>query len=249
MKLLNAPIIEMVLDIDCDMPPNFDLISLEKTATAFLSPKYPKARKQLVEQHIFQHQEDQPTGHSTNRSIQAVQFLQETGNQITQIIQFRTQGFSFNRLKPYSSFDDYIPEIEAMWQYFVTSASPLQIRAIRLRYINRIEIPLTPQGIELNAYFNRMPEAPHEDLIVSGFLFQYSAIDKNSEDQVSVVLTTQPLENNMAPFIFDNTAFWAGNHPPQDWAWILSKIMALRELKNRVFDNTLTKQCVSLFQQ
>jgi hypothetical protein len=39
------------------------------------------------------------------------------------------------------------------------------------------------------------------------------------------------------------------NVQPQEWNWILAKIQSLRDLKNRVFKNTLTDTCLNLFQQ
>ena len=72
---------------------------------------------------------------SVRRGIQALQFLHADEKQLVQV---RAQGFSFNRLAPYTSLDDYLPEIERTWHLFVGLASPVQIRVVQLRYINRI---------------------------------------------------------------------------------------------------------------
>ena len=43
--------------------------------------------------------------------------------------------------------DEYLPEIERTWRFFVELASPVQVRRIRLRYINRILLPLASGGV------------------------------------------------------------------------------------------------------
>ena len=72
-------------------------------------------------------------------------------------MQVRAQGFSFNRLAPYSGLDDYLPEIERTWSLYVDLASPVQIRAIRLRYINRILLPLAANTVDLDEYLKIGP--------------------------------------------------------------------------------------------
>lgn len=84
------------------------------------------------------------------RAIQALQFLQDDEKQLVQV---RAQGFSFNRLASYTTLDDYLAEIQSVWELFTGLASPVQIRTIRLRYINRILLPLTNGSVELEDYF------------------------------------------------------------------------------------------------
>jgi len=108
----------------------------------------------------------------------------------------RMQGFSFNRLAPYTSLDDYLPEIERTWGLFASIASPVQIRVVRLRYINRILLPLTNGRVELEDYLKVGPRLPDEDrLRFAGFLNQYAAVEIDTGHQVNIVLTSQPPEN------------------------------------------------------
>ncbi len=245
-KLLHPPIVEAVLDIDCDMPPTFDLTALEKTSREAFPSQYPKVRTQFLEEHQIEQKADQPIQFSARRRLQAFQFLQEDEKQLVQI---RMQGFSFNRLAPYASLDNYLPEIERAWGLFVSIASPVQIRAVRLRYINRILLPLTDGRVELEDYLKVGPRLPDEDrLRFAGFLNQYTAVEMDTGLQVTVVLTSQTPENDKIPIIFDISVGSAEAADPENWAWLLTKIQSLRYLKNRIFRNTLTEQCLNLFQ-
>jgi uncharacterized protein (TIGR04255 family) len=160
------------------------------------------------------------------------------------------QGFSFNRLAPYTSLDDYLSEIERVWRIFVSIASPVQIRVVRLRYINRILLPLTNGRVELEDYLKVGPRLPDEDhLGLAGFLNQYTVVAMDTGHQVNVVLTSQPPESDRLPIIFDISVASAETADSENWARLLVKTQSLRHLKNRIFRNTLTGPCLNLFQE
>lgn len=245
-KLLNAPIVEAVIDIDCDMPPTFDVAALEGPAREAFRDKYPTLRPQFIQETKIETKPDAPPQMSVRHGIQAFQCLQEDEKQLVQV---RAQGFSFNRLAPYTSLDDYLPEIERTWRLFVGLASPVQIRVVRLRYINRILLPLMEGRVKLEDYVKISPRLADDKLNLVGFLNQYSAVEAGTGHEVNVVVTSQPPENDRAPIILDNCVATAAKAEPKDWPWILEKIQSLRDLKNRIFRNTLTERCLNLFQE
>ena len=247
LKLAKAPIVEAVIDIDCDMPPAFDLAALEGPARKVFLAHYPKFRSQFLEQHRIESKLDEPAKHSAKRAIQALQFLHDDEKQLVQV---RSQGFSFNRLAPYTCLDDYLPEIEQTWRLFLGIASPVQVRVVRLRYINRILLPMMAGHVELNDYLRISPRLPDEGkLTFLGFLNQHAAQEVDTGHQANIVLTSQPAEGDKLPIILDNCVAARGPAEPANWPWIIGKIQSLRELKNRIFKNTLTELCLNLFQQ
>ena len=249
LKLAKAPIVEAVIDIDCDMPPTLDIKELERPARDLFRDTYPKLRHQVIQEHKIKAKAkgDAPPEVSSRHGIQAFQFLHDDEKQLVQI---RRQGFSLNRLAPYTSLDDYLPEIERTWLLFLELALPVQIRAIRLRYINRLSLPRVSGKVELNDYLMMVsPRFPSEgNLRYDGFLNQYAATEEETGNTVNIVLTSQKHEQEILPVIFDITAAKAEIAEPDDWALILSRIQSLRKLKNRIFVDTLTKQCLKLFQ-
>jgi len=107
-KLANAPIVEAVLDIDCDMPPGQQITSLEDPGRIFLGDHYPRIEKQYYAEHRIEKKPDAPPSVSAiDRGIQALRFFQEDRKQL---IKVRVQGYSFNRLAPYTSLDDTFPK-------------------------------------------------------------------------------------------------------------------------------------------
>lgn len=187
----------------------------------------------------------EPPKHSERQDIRAFQFLKEDEKQLVQV---RATGYSFNRLSPYTSFDDYVPEILRTWNLYREVASPIQIKTVRLRYINSIKLPFTEGRIELDEYLQAGPRLPDEDrLVVLGFLNQYAAVETETGHQVNAVLTAQRPDHDLLPIIFDNAASAAKPIQPEDLEQMKSTLEALRSLKNHVFRNTPTDKCLNLF--
>jgi uncharacterized protein (TIGR04255 family) len=245
-KLKNPPIVEAILDIECDSPVGQKLSDLKEPSQKSFMANYPKLREQLLQELKIQTKPDGTPDHSCRYGVAAYQYLQEDEKQLVQV---RAQGFTFNRLSPYTTLDDYLPEIERCWRLYVDLASPVQIRKIRLRYINRILLPLVEGSVDLDQYLEIGPHLPDEEkLKFVGFINQHSAVEIATGHQVNTVLATQNPETGNLPVIFDNSAATIESGSPDDWSWIAGKIMALRQLKNEVFRRTLTDKCLNLFQ-
>jgi uncharacterized protein (TIGR04255 family) len=246
-KLKNAPIVEAVLNIECDMPPTQDIATLQESAKKAFLPQYPKFKAMLMQEHRIEAKAEGQPQMSIKHSLHGLQFLQEDEKQL---IQIRSHGFSFNRLAPYTTLDEYLGEMERTWQIFVKLASPVQVRLVQLRYINRILLPMSGGKLELEDYLSVCPRLPDEERLgFLGFLNHHTAIEKDTGNQVNIVLAAQPIENEKLPIIFDITAARALTTEPREWGEIVKAIQSLRDLKNRIFRNTLTKTCIQLFQQ
>jgi uncharacterized protein (TIGR04255 family) len=246
LKLRNPPIIEAVLDIDCDLPPTMNLAALEPDARKIFVDQYPKYRQQFIQQAHIEHRPNEPPKTSMRQALQALQFFKDDS---LQLVQVRANGFSFNRLAPYGSLDDYMLEIRRTWELFLGLAKPLQARKIDLRYINRMLLPLAAGRLELDDFLKFGPHLPDEEgMTFAGFLHQHSAIEIATGNLVNTVLTSQPVENNRVPLIFDIEALRNVNIEPSNWNEIAVVIASLRTLKNRVFADTLSERCLNLFQ-
>jgi uncharacterized protein (TIGR04255 family) len=247
LKLFNPPIVEAVLDMECDLPPGQQFEMLESQARERYRNIYPKFRTQYTREIKFETKQNEKPKHPVRHGVQAFQFLQQDEKQLVQV---RVQGFSFNRLAPYTTLDDYLPEIERTWRLYIALARPIQVRLIRLRYINRILLPLHEGRVQLDDFLKVGPRLPDEEkLTLIGFLSQNQAVEIATGHQANIVLTAQAPEDGKLPIIFDNMVIASDSGEPEDWSWILSSIVALRSLKNYIFRNILTETCLNLYRQ
>lgn len=245
-KLRKAPIVEAIVDIDCDLPPSLDFPSLESRAQKAFESDYPESRVQLLEEHEFSQKGQAPLSITVRKGVQAFQFLKDDKRQLVQV---RLNGFSFNRLAPYSTLDDYIPEIARSWQVFTDLVEPLQVRRIALRCINRILLPLAGDGVDLKSYLRVGPLLPGGGrLKFTGFLDRHSAVELESGNLVNITLVSQNDEQGKLAVIFDIDTARLLTLEPQDWPAIEATLGSLRSLRNFVFRDTLTESCLSLFQ-
>lgn len=244
----SAPIIEAVVDIDCDLPPKLNLQSLHESAGDALRDRYPIFRQQFIQGHVVTKEGDAPPAVQVHQGHGAMQFLSKDEKQL---IQFRPNGFSFNRLAPYRSLDDYFSEIEAGWRSFLELAQPVMVRKIGIRMINRIMLPMDGGRLDFSEFLQVSPRLPDtgSPLDFLGFLDQQMALDRETGNRANIIKTTELPQGDKLPLILDIDVFHPCESRPDDWSAIRDRLASLRSLKNRIFRNTLTPQCLNLFSQ
>ncbi len=244
-KLASPPIVEAVVDIDCDLPPSLDVGTLEAEARAAFAGSYPKFQVRLLQEHTIQAPAEGEPKLSVRRGLQALQFVQGDDRQLVQV---RPGGYSFNRLAPYTSLDDYLPEIQSTWETFRRLAAPIEVRQIRLRYINRIPLPLTDGRVDLDTYLAIGPHPPEEkSLTFTGFVHRHALLEPATNNRVNVTLASEAANQERLPIILDIEVIADASIDPADWGGITGSIQGLRSLKNLVFERTLTLTCLKLF--
>ena len=244
--LTHPPIVEAVVDFDCDLPPGVELKALEGSAREKFADRYPSMQPRLMQEMRFQIGTDGASNPSMRHGFEAFLFSQTDRKQLVQV---RRTGFSFNRLAPYAGLDAYLEEIQRVWRLYCEIAQPIRVRSLRLRYINRIEVPLMGGQVDLDKYLklqNMVVDDQH--MTLTEFLSQYSAIDSETRHQVAVVLTAQNPQGDKLPIIFDNAATANVELDPVDWQVLSQTLTTLRNLKNRVFFGTVKQPCLDLFQ-
>jgi len=168
----------------------------------------------------------------------------------TRIVQFRTDGFTYSKLKPYIGWDDFSAEAKKLFELYVGATAPISVNRIALRYINLIEIP--EKSFELEKYFTISPIIPKglPDHIV-GYINR--VVLKDDASNVLGVLT-QTIDTQQAvpignvPFIFDIDVFIENvtlDHKDTNF-W--DKFKPLRDLKNKMFELGLTDITKKMFE-
>lgn len=241
-SFLNPPITEALLNIRVTLPKEVTIEQLavfhEDIKTSFPTRKERYSGAFQIKTGVA------PEIVTTSNRIDGFLFHSQEGKKI---VQARLDGFTFNKLKPYSNWEDFSGEAKYLWGHYLAIAKPINVVRLALRYINRIELPLPFS--DFREYVLTIPEiAPGVPNSLSGFFMQLSIPNPEINAQANIIETIERSipEKGTLPFILDIDVFQniiLESSSEQIWE-ILNQ---LRHFKNQIFLNSLTSKAKELF--
>ncbi len=239
--LPNAPIREALVDLQVTLPQEAT-IELLDTCHEQLNTKYPIRKSVKIGTFGVNWEDDQPPKTSVDHSVLGYRYESEDH---ANVLQIRTNGFTFSRIENYTTWEDMIREARELWEIYADATSPQQITRVATRYINVMRLPLPindfqnyltappqvpenlPQGI--SSFLTRivLPE-PHINAV--GIITQ--ALESIEPEAVPVVLDIDTFVTR--PFDVENNEYW-------------NCLDQLREFKNRIFFGSVTEEAGGLF--
>lgn len=163
------------------------------------------------------------------------------------IVQVRQDGYTFNWLKPYESWEALRDEARTYWERYRDFFRPHGVTRLELRYINRLELPLPFNDFrEFVATAPDIAQALPQGL--SGLFMRLEIPHPQRELLAIVTETLQPAidDGRRLPFIFDIDIVREGAIDPGASA-IWDTFEAMREYKNEIFFESMTIKARDLF--
>lgn len=239
----NPPITEALIDIKAELSSDVGIPDLEKLYEEIKSA-YPKKKIRRRWESMFEVKEGETTTAESKDLGPDGLLLWSSDDK--QLVQYRLDGFTFNRLRPYKDWDTMRSEARPLWDLYVRKIKPLQVTRLALRYINSIEIPATHFSLE--DYFTEAPRIPEG---LSQLMDQFlSRIVINFPESGAKAIVTQaiqpPKSPNTTSILFDLDVFREVHlvaDSPEIWI-ILSD---LRSLKNEIFAKSVREKTKELF--
>ncbi len=202
-KYKNSPISEAVCEFQFGQDSPWDLtvpgLVYEKVRTAF--PK----RSQIARVTLGISADAGGIGQQLG-AVPIMRFLSEDEKLL---IQVGTHLLSVNHLKPYSSWQNFLPVIQDGFKAYREVASPKSIHRIGLRYINTIQI--TGQSIDLEDYFEFRPYVgPNLPQTIGPFTLSVQLPFEGSRDILNLRLASLAgISSEVATIILDLDYFLA----------------------------------------
>lgn len=239
----NPPITEALIDIRVELGSDITLSDLENLHEKIKS-HYPKKRIRHRWEGVIEFKE-QEGARAVSKDLGPDGYFFWSADD-KQAVQYRLDGFTFNRLHPYQDWDAMHSEAKPLWDLYLTSARPLQVTRLALRYINSIDIPA--KSFLLEDYFTAPPKvAEGLSQLIEEFLSRIVISFPELDAKAIVTQTTQPPKGpEVTSILFDLDVFRQVRlqaDSPEIWQ-ILSK---LRDLKNDIFDKSITEKTKELF--
>jgi len=163
--------------------------------------------------------------------------------------QFRLNGFTLNRLDPYTSWEEIYPETKRLWRLYAEVAQPVAVLRLAARYINRLKLPLPVA--DLRDYLIEPARVP-ERLPQTVLAFLTRLVIHDSSLQQSVIVTQSsepnPVDPEHATVLLDIDAFKEVNLKPMQQDEIDRVLGDLHEFKNNIFFGSITQRASELFE-
>ena len=162
------------------------------------------------------------------------------------IAQFRRDGFTFNKLRPYTSWQEVFSQAWDLWQLYVEKARPLIVSRVAVRYINHLRIPYP---YSFDEYLSDPPTlsdgAPTQ---LTDYFKRIAVSDPSSNVSANVIQALeQGPEINTVAFLLDIDVYRMLEMDPRDSA--LRDIFAqLQETKNSIFFGAITDQAAEMYE-
>lgn len=144
-----APITEALIDIRVELSPELRFEDLQ-AVKKHLSVDYPREETRNLGEATLQF------GQAVRASaLQKPLGLMFRNVNDTQVVQFRIDGYTFSRLKPYQNWEGLRNEARRLWDIYREVLRPKRLLRVAVRYINQLELP--GPSVEPEDYLNTYP--------------------------------------------------------------------------------------------
>ena len=238
--LLKAPITEALVDIRTQIRPGAD-IGVFQRVRAEVERTYPKVRPLQMFEGRFAAHEGQITPTASSAEAGLLFYSEDE----KAVVQFRLDGFTFNKLQPYSSWEEIFPETWRLWDLYQGAIGNVQITRLAVRYINRLPLPSADFGRYLTALPQLPPELPQQ---VRSFLTRVVLYDERRTASAGLTQAFEsPLEVPAVSVLLDIDAFKECDLSPSD-AQLREGFEALHDFKNEIFFGSITEETARMFE-
>ncbi len=232
-----APITEAIIDLKVNFPRLFSIDTLE-AIHPLISDHYPLKEELYRYSGSLIFQPGPTTKVDTNQQQTGFAFKSEDG---LKIFQAALTGFTFSRLAPYETWEEFRDEAKRLWKIYSKICNPLNVTRAAIRYVNRLDLP--GPSVDLKQYLRTVPEiAPNLSQGLSAFFMQLQIpqVDLDCMLIVNEGLISPPSPQFVSVLLdFDlyREQIWQ-NDDEEIW-----KILdVLRQRKNLAFEASITEK-------
>jgi uncharacterized protein (TIGR04255 family) len=239
------PITEAVIEIRFVEP--VDAADIDKASADFASlyPLLQTVRNVDFKLEVPPELRNQPTAHITREQVGH----RRSSADVSEILWLAPPAFAVSQLAPYPGWDDFFARFVRDWKVWKRVSSYRKISRVGVRYINRIDIPITDGLIEESEYLNVYPQLPDALGSVTGYGVQAQL--PIPEMGCNLIINSAAVPSPIlgcGSFMLDFAINMEGT-PPQNDENIYELLNRIRVKKNAVFEACVTDHARELFQK
>jgi len=188
-----------------------------------------------------------PAGRPPFANVQETLGHRRASEDATEIILFMPDQLIVSQLAPYPGWEEFFARFVRDWKIWKREMSFLRINRLGVRYVNRIDVPVTSDIIEQAEYLNIYVQLPE----VLGPTMSYTAQavltmkDIDAQLVINTGIVPSPLLGHIS-FLVDVDIGRVQNVPQRDEE-LIEFLSTLRDKKNAVFEACITARARELF--
>jgi|GEM_PF-2637165 len=239
----NAPSIETIFLIRSTSIAEMSFEDFEKRCLAIVGTAFSEKRTVSFNNLKFTANNAEEIDVNSNSGWLGIEF-RDTESKV--VIRIQRDGISYHKLKPYTSYDTILPDIKTLWTKYCEIFTPNGINKIGLRFVNRIDLPDEVSAENLSDYLSVVPHVklPLEANIKN--ILSRVHVEANSlNGYISFSNISGPIQQIEAVILDIDT--WKDQDLAIDSQSIWQNFSQLRAFKNKLFLESLTDKCLTLF--
>ncbi len=239
-----APITEAILDLKVTFPEEFPADRFADIHPR-ISDRFPTKEPIYTGVGAFVFEPGSPIKVDTKQ--QHTGYLFRSSDNL-RLFQATLTGFTFNRLAPYDSWEEFSSDAKYLWEIYKEIYKPPHVVRAAIRYINQIDIP-TKGLLDLKDYLRTLPEVSTDfsQKTLNSFFMQ---LQIPQEDLNCILVINETLAPQPNPAIiriildFDIFRQQVWQSDDEDIWHFLGE---LRHRKNQIFEASITEKTKELF--
>lgn len=238
----NAPVREAIFDVRV----NFEKLPDQSTFQEFVEEfkkEYPKSETLKRGEFSFKMAAGEKPDFNSSSEDFGVRIFSKDG---TKVIQFRKDGFSFSKLKPYCGWEDFSSEAKTLFRIYTNKCSGGTIERLALRYINAFEIPM--DKFDMEDYFKTSPTlSPDIPQYMISFFMRTVVSDDETENVAIINQTVEETKREgMTTILFDLDVFRPNLKLPTDSSDVDVIFEGIKDFRTRLFEGSITDKAREL---
>jgi len=228
-----APITEAILELRVTLNEGFSVEELADIHT-FISDQFPA--KEPIHTGSLMFQSGPSIKIDASREHSGFLYRSKDG---LRILQTKLNGFTFNRLAPYNTWEEFSADARQLWEIYKRVCQPSSVTRAAVRFINRLDLP--GPIVDFKDYLRTVPEvAPDLPQGLSTFFMQ---LQIPQEDLNCMLIINEAFTPSISPELvsvlldFDLFREQVWQIDDEDIWHFLEK---LRQRKNIVFEASIT---------
>jgi len=247
-RYLKAPITEAIIDLKVTFPEKFSADRFAEIEDR-VKDRFPIKEKEMIYRGVgaIVFEPGLPVKVDANQHHNG--FLFRSVDNL-RIFQATLSGFTFNRLAPYESWEEFSTDAKYLWEAYKEIYKPIHVERAAIRYINQIHIP-TEGLTDLKDYLRTVPEVS-EDLPQKALHSFFTQLQIPQEDLECMLIISETLVPQPDPKLITVTLdldlfrqqIWESGDED-----IWNFLEKLRKRKNKVFEASITQKAKEMFEE